>query len=271
MTDETATDGRSETNRRAVLRSLAGATTVLGGVGLGARGAAAAGPSKSVRTLDAGSGNTTRLYTLTADDPGETVLLTAGVQGGEPAGVRVAERLTSANVVAGTLAIIPRANQYALDRGSYSGKRGNLNRLFPAGSPPESKLARTLWDAVRSVDPDTVIDLHSSQGVYDRSPEGVGQAVFRSHSQRAAKRASQAAAETNEAFDLPADREFLVRAMSYDNSGPTDLLTEKTALDLGADSYLAETYRGIPLSKRTNQLEHLTRELLDEADVIDIP
>lgn len=265
--DDTTTDARSEANRRTVLRALAGGVATLGGLGASA-GTTAAEPVESVKQIHTPSGNTTKLYTLAGDGSGETVLLTAGVQGGEPAGIRAAERLTSANVAAGTLAIIPRANKYALERGSYSGKQGNLNRHFPPNEPPESKLARTLWNAVQTVDPDTMIDLHSSKGVYDRSPEGVGQAVFRSHSNRAAKRASEAAAETNEAFGLSSGREFLVRPMSYDSSGPSGLLTEKVALDLGADAYLAEAYRGIPLSRRTDMLTRFAKELLRRAGTL---
>ena len=269
--DDTTVEERRTTNRRAVLRSLAGGAAVLGGVGLGAGTASAADPSRAVKTLETIGGNTTKLHVLDAGKPGPTALVIAGVQGGEPAGIRVAERLTSTNVDAGTLAVIPRANKFALERGSYNGKKGNLNRLFPPNRPPESKLAKILWDAVKSVSPDTVIDLHSSKGVYRRSPDGVGQAVFRSHSRQAAKRASKAVSKTNRAFDLPQSREFLVAAMSYDSSGPSDLLTEKTALDLGADSYLVETYRGIPLKKRTNQLTRLTRELLSRAGVLGSP
>lgn len=268
--DDTTADEQQTTNRRSVLRSLAGSATILGGVGFSTGSASAAGLSRSIKTLDTSSGNSTQIYVLDADEPGATVLLTAGIQGGEPAGIRAAERLASANIDAGKLVVIPRANKYALERGSYTGKQGNLNRLFPPYSAPESELAQTLWNAVESVNPDTVIDLHSSQGVYGRSSEGVGQAVFRSHSEQAAKRASGAVAETNEAFDLPESREFVVSPMSYAESGPDDLLTEKTALDIGADSYLAETYRGFSLSDRTNQLEQLSRELIDEADVLSI-
>lgn len=254
-------------SRRSLLRSLAGGVTVLGGTGVGTRRASAA-TSRTVETLNTVSGNTTKMYELDADESGETVLLVAGIQGGEPAGVRAAERLSSADVNAGTLVVIPRANKYALERGSYNGKHGNLNRLFPPGRPPESELAKVLWNVVESVAPDTVIDLHSSKGVYRRSPDGVGQAVFRSHSERAAARASHAATETNAAFDLSDSREFVVTPMSYAESGPSDLFTEKTALDAGADSYLVEAYRGLPLSDRAAQLERLTRELLRATGVL---
>ena len=268
--NDTTGDRRRTTNRRSMLRSLAGGTAALCGIGVGTGRASAAGSSRSVKTLETIEGNTTKLYVNKAGKSGPTVLVTAGIQGGEPAGIRVAERLSSANIDAGTLAVLPRANKFALERGNYNGKRGNLNRLFPPGNPPESKLARVLWNAVTSVSPDTVIDLHSSKGVYRRSPDGVGQAVFRSHSKQAAKRASGAVKETNRKFGLPKSRAFIEVAMSYDNSGPSDLFAEKTALDLGADSYLVETYRGIPLKKRTNQLTHLTRGLLDEADILNL-
>lgn len=269
--DETTADERRTRNRRSVLRSIAGGAAVLGGVGVGAGSASASGPSRAIKTLETLGGNTTKLHVLEADKPGPTALVTAGIQGGEPAGIRTAERLTSANVKAGTLAVLPRANKYALERGSYNGKRGNLNRHFPPNRAPKSKLARILWKAVTSVGPDTVLDLHSSEGVYRRSPDGVGQAVFRSHSRQAAKRSSKAISATNKAFGLSKSRRFIGAPMSYDNSGPDNLFTEKTALDLGANSYLAETYRGIPLKKRTNQLTRLTRELLSQTGVLGSP
>jgi len=56
--------------------------------------------------------------------------------------------------------------------------------------------------------------------------------------------------------------------MSYSETGPDDLLVEKTALDLGAGSYLAETYRGLGFEDQVDQLEYLGLEFLDEADII---
>jgi hypothetical protein len=127
---------------------------------------------------------------------------------------------------------------------------------------------RVLWDAIEDLGPDMVLDFHTSSGIYGRSPSGVGQAVFRSHSRRAARRTGGAVWETNNRFDLSEWLEFKVRPMSYSETGPDDLLVEKTALDLGAGSYLAETYRGLGFEDQVDQLEYLCLEFLDEADII---
>lgn len=268
--DKKSSGEQKTTNRRSVLASIGGAGTALLGGAAVSIGTARADSSWSKEILD--GDDTTELHVTDTDQPGETVLITAGTQGGEMAGVYTAENIAAQDMDAGRLYVIPRVNMWALRRNSYVGEEGNFDRLFPPYDTPESELAREVWDFVESIDPDTVIDLHSSGGIYERSG-GVGQAIFRSHGDRAAQRAAGAVRETNSMFGLPKSREFRQVPMSYGDAGPSDLFTEKTALDppVSADSYLCEVWRGFSMPNRVGFLEHLTRELLDEADILDIP
>lgn len=212
------------------------------------------------------------MYTIDAPTGGPTALVVGGLQGGEPAGVRAAKSLVTGDteIDAGTLVVVPRANAVAVRRSSYAGPSGNLNRLFPVGDRPESELARALWQIVENVDPDVVADLHSSGGVYHRSPDGIGQVVFHSHGDRAAARTADVVSEVNREFDLPASREFWSEPIYFTSTSPSGMLVEKTSRDLGAESYLAEVYRGLPLEERVAQLEAVAQELLDEADLLNI-
>ena len=256
------------TNRRSVLASLGGAGAALLG-GVASAGTAAADDSWTSSVFD--GDDETKLRVTDTGEPGETVLITAGTQGGEPSGVRVAELIAEQEMDAGRVYTIPRTNQWALERSSYAGEAGNFNRLFPPYDTPESELANEVWDLVEEIDPDTVIDLHSSGGIYERS-DGVGQSIMRSHGDREAQRAADVVRETNAEFGLSMGVEFRETPMSYGGGGPSDLFTEKTALDpsVSADSYLCEVWRGFSMENRIGYLEHLTRELLDEADVLDI-
>lgn len=266
----------TDRSRRAFLTAVAGGATLLGSAGLGT---AAVDPGGGTGTEIRQSSilpnqrQETSLHTVDAAADGPTALVVGGLQGGETAGVRAAKNLVAGGteIDAGTLAVIPRANAVAIERSTYAGLGGNLNRLFPIGDRPESELARALWRMVESVDPDLVVDLHSSRGVYHRSPDGVGQAVFHSHGDRAAARTEDVVREVNRAFDLPPNREFRSEPIHFTPSSPSGMLVEKTSRDLGAESYLAEVYRGFSLDGRIAQLEAVARELLDEADLLNVP
>lgn len=214
----------------------------------------------------------TSVYTIDAPTDGPTALVVGGLQGGEPAGVGAAKNLVAGDteIDAGTLVVVPRANAVAIRRSSYTGPGGNLNRLFPIGDRPESELARALWQIVENVDPDVVADLHSSGGVYHRSPDGVGQVIFHSRGDRAAARTEDVVREVNREFGLSASREFWSEPIHFTPTSPSGMLVEKTSRDLGAESYLAEVYRGIPREERVAQLAAVARELLDEADLLNI-
>jgi hypothetical protein len=133
----------------------------------------------SVRThsLLPGTKYETPVYVIDSGKPGPTAFVVGGVHGDEPQGYMSAMEMTRLRPTGGKLVVVPEANRRAIKRGARYTKDGDLNRQFPTGSTPESKLARALWSELVLHDPDVVVDLHSSSGIYKHDGK-VGQAVF---------------------------------------------------------------------------------------------
>ena len=100
--------------------------------------------------------------------PGKTMLITAGVHGGEYVGIQAAIELSQKlkiQKVAGTIIIVKVINVPAFERrngsmGLTDGK--NLNREFP-GNPKGTEMERLAWAVSHELQPaaDYYIDLHS--------------------------------------------------------------------------------------------------------------
>lgn len=100
--------------------------------------------------------------------PGKTMLITAGVHGGEYVGIQAASELSQKlkiQKVAGTIIIVKVINVPAFERrngsmGLTDGK--NLNREFP-GNPKGTEMERLAWAVSHELQPaaDYYIDLHS--------------------------------------------------------------------------------------------------------------
>ena len=105
---------------------------------------------------------------LHATRPGKTMLITAGVHGGEYVGIQAAIELSQKlkiEKVAGTIIIVKVINVPAFERrngsmGLTDGK--NLNREFP-GNPKGTEMERLAWAVSHELQPaaDYYIDLHS--------------------------------------------------------------------------------------------------------------
>ena len=106
--------------------------------------------------------------------PGKTMLITAGVHGGEYVGIQAAIELSQKlkiQKVAGTIIIVKVINVPAFERrngsmGLTDGK--NLNREFP-GNPKGTEMERLAWAVSHELQPaaDCYIDLHSG-GDYEQ-------------------------------------------------------------------------------------------------------
>ncbi|MDP6989511.1 MAG: succinylglutamate desuccinylase/aspartoacylase family protein, partial [Planctomycetota bacterium] len=130
-----------------------------------AAGAALAGDRTS-GVLGAGTPFETRWSAYRADEPGPTVVLTAGMHGNEPAGARAARQIAGWTVASGSLIVLPRCNEPALAAErrripGLDGDAGDLNRHFPpdaaehAGEVEDDFVAAGLGHephAVRQVD-----------------------------------------------------------------------------------------------------------------------
>ncbi|WP_293032469.1 succinylglutamate desuccinylase/aspartoacylase family protein [Natronococcus sp.] len=192
-------------------------------------------PETNTETLLSDTVHETTLYEVDAPADGPTAMIFGGVHGDEYNGIDVAREVIDWTPDAGTLVTIPETDRIAVENDEREGLDGDLNRHFPAEEGPASELATGIWDAVERHDPDVVLDLHRSLGVYGVHQEYVGQALFYSPG---ADGESIAATLNDEAVPwyLPMHR-FVAHESHL--SGP--LLFHETARELGAASYLFET------------------------------
>lgn len=142
-------------------------------------GDASGGVRRSQVTLMADTKWETPLYELDAPGDGPTAFVLAGQHGIEPAGWKAAEALLDITPRSGRLVVVPRADQTAIEAGTYAGDEGSLNDLWNQDPEPSVEIARVIWDQFEAFQPDVAFDLHSSQGIYKSGvDDGVGQAIF---------------------------------------------------------------------------------------------
>ncbi len=190
-----------------------------------------------------GTNHETTVYTTEAQANGPTVLVVGGIHGNEVAGYVTANEIAEWTIDAGTLVTIPEANATAVDSQARAGDDGSdLNRQFPESTEPQTELARGLWDVLLEYEPDTVIDLHESTGIYAGDPvDGVGQAIFRSDSADATTTARNAIDYINDEHVDDSDPPFEIGDFTGPAAEPSGLLVHKATRDLDADAFLVET------------------------------
>lgn len=114
---------------------------------------------------------------LHGEKPGKTVLITAGIHGGEYVGIQSAIELSmrlKVEKIAGTVVIVKVVNREAFEKrkGSMGIEDGkNLNRVFP-GSPEGTQTERLAWGIEKELFPiaDYLIDLHSGDDFEQLTP-----------------------------------------------------------------------------------------------------
>ncbi|WP_436347800.1 PKD domain-containing protein [Natronorubrum sp. FCH18a] len=233
---------RKSLSRRTALSLTAG--SVLAGLGVTtASSETEEGVSRESFEILDGTEQETTVYVTTAEADGPTVVVVGGVHGNEVAGYVAADEVADWTIDAGTLVTIPEANAVAIERGTRTDDEGSdLNRQFHEGSEPETELARAIWNVVAEADPDVVVDLHESTGIYAGDPvDGVGQAIFHSDGGGAPATAADAVDYVTANYVDDPDLAFQTGRFSGPNSNPQGLLVHKAARDLGADAYLVET------------------------------
>ena len=217
--------------------------------------------------IPVGSGVPTLVHRFRSGREGPTVFVIAGMHGDEAAGYRAARQVAEWTVDAGTLVVLPTANRRAVARGARTGPDGHdMNRRFLLNQPATSRLTRAIWDAVVRHDPDIVVDLHSSRGIYGSDVSGVGQAVFHSHDNRATQWADRLVSHLNESV-LPADRqpkyEYTANPLSRVREG---MLVTRVRERLGVPTFLHEvTEYDIETATTTNWTVAFVAKLLSLA------
>lgn len=265
-----------ETERRPLLAAAAG--VALGGLGIvGSSEHANAALSEDSFTILEGTDYETTGYVKTADSDGPTVLVVGGIHGNEVAGYEAAASVSDMDIARGRLVTVPRTNVTAIESGTRFGDDGaDLNRQFPTGEEPTTELARALWDVVERFEPDVVIDLHESQGLYDGDvQDGVGQAVFHSRDVEAEAEAEEAAEQVNESYVSDSTYDFVVGPFSLPPSETPNMFVHKAARDTDAIAFLVETIsEEHELSTRIRWHRRIVKsllweELLDESAIDD--
>ncbi|AHG01783.1 DEAD/DEAH box helicase (plasmid) [Halostagnicola larsenii XH-48] len=214
-----------------------------------------------------GTDHETTVYETVANADGPTVLVIGGIHGNEVAGYEVASAIAEWEIDAGTLVTIPHANAEAVEQRTRTGDDGvDLNRQFAEGEEPTTNLAQALWNVAENYDPDVVIDLHESIGIYAGGPvDGVGQAIFHSDSTETATDAEQAADTVNRNHVDERGLEFTTDTFAKPENEPSGLFVHKAARDLNAQSFLIETLsRGPDLETRINWHTRLVTNLIEE-------
>lgn len=192
-----------------------------------------------VDTIMDGTRWETPVYTVHGAESGPTGVVVGGVHGDEPNGYRAAEAIAEWEIEEGMLVVVPRANAVAIERGTREGPDGDLNRQFPTGEAPTTELARAIWDVVREHEPDVVVDLHRSRGIYGTHDKWVGQAIFPTAVDGAVSDARAVIEETNEET-VPWTMRFHRFALGPPLDGGSPLLIHKVAGDLDRPGFLVE-------------------------------
>ncbi|WP_245634252.1 succinylglutamate desuccinylase/aspartoacylase family protein [Halalkalicoccus paucihalophilus] len=221
-----------------------------------------------VETLMEGTNRETGVYEVNGSKEGPTAVVIGGMHGNEVNGYRVAANATNWELDAGRLLVIPLANIVAIERNSRRGPDGDLNRLFPSGQKPESALARAIWGVVKDTDPDVVIDLHRSRGLFNTHRRWIGQVLLltEAHGERAIDTAEYVIDYMNENH-VPRTMRFhrFTMADIHDTDRDTGMLIQKVQRDIGALGFLIESTEFLlDLETQLRWTTTITEQLLDQ-------
>lgn len=207
-------------------------------------------------TLLAGTGFATDWLIIDSGVPGETVLVTGGVHGNEPAGALAAEQISHWEITQGRLVVIPRVNRLGLKADTrwipaFRNDKAlrDLNRNFPESDEPvpQTDLAVGVWEFVTTLDPDWVFDLHEGFDFHALNDKSVGSSVITFPADEALARGL-----VDEVNALaPEDKPFVALA----GSGPVaGSLARACGEVLGAHAFIFETTsKDQPISLRARQ------------------
>jgi hypothetical protein len=183
----------------------------------------------------------TGVYVIDAPSSGPTAVVVGGMHGDERSGYRAAKAVTRWQFDAGQVVVLPRANRPALKRGTRHGVNGDLNRKFPPEVEPTTRLAQAIWNnVVLRHDPDVLMDLHRSKGIYKFHQSFVGQAIYPTDIGDAPTNAVDTVELLNE--------EYVPWYMPYHDFkrgnilyGTSPMLAHKFGEDLKEPAYIVET------------------------------
>lgn len=220
---------------------LAGGAAAAGLVlGVPRRDRAATGPTRDPSgTLMQGTPDETPVYVVDGERSGPTAVVVGGMHGDERSGYLAAERVAEWSIERGRIVVVPRANPVAIERDTRRGPNGDLNRKFPPGQRPTTELARAIWARLVEAEPDVVVNLHSSKGLYGIHRDFVGQALFPTAAGDAVSVARRVTETLNDAV-VPWYMPFHDFRVGNTLRGTAPLLAHKVGGDLGEPAYIVE-------------------------------
>lgn len=219
-----------------------------------------------LETLMEETDHETAVYEVNGSEEGPTAVILGGMHGNEINGYRAAANATNWEIDAGRLVVIPLANIIAIERNSRRGPDGDLNRLFPSGQKPESALARAIWEIIEDADPDVVIDLHRSRGLFNTHHRWIGQVILRTEVDGAIDTTKDVTNYMNNNH-VPRTMRFhrFTTANIHDTDRDSGLLIQKVQRDLSIAGFLVEsTDFLLDLNTQIRWTTTITEQLLEQ-------
>ena len=187
----------------------------------------------------------TEVVHISSPTSGPVIYVVAGVHGDEKAAWYAGVMLENVTIKCGDLYILSPANKPgAANRRRYFYSSQDLNRSFPGsmyGNQAE-KMAASIFQDIKRVDPDFVFDLHEAI-VYTEGRDFLGSTYIFSDLDLMA----------DLFFDLlwaTEDGEICHNAFSYTGPGPAGSINRTVTEELGIPVITVETFRGFDIKRR---------------------
>lgn len=224
--------------------------------------AASTDPEPAYTLLD-GTKYETEVYVIDAPESGPTGVVIGGMHGDERSGYHAAAAVSRWQFDAGRVVVLPQANQPAIKAKTRHGVGGDLNRTFPPGEEPTTTLAQAIWnDVVLQSEPDFLLDLHRSKGIYRFHESFVGQAIYPTDVGDAPSNAVDTIASLN-ADVVPWYMPYHDFKRGNVMHGTSPLLAHKAGGDLQVPAYIVETTTFLTdLETRTRWTKRAAEKLL---------
>jgi predicted deacylase len=202
-----------------------------------------------------------------AENPLPVVLVVGGIHGSEPAGAAAAEKMRATRIKAGTLIVVPRANNLALKANRRTlPEIEDINRAYPGrknGTPAE-RIAFEITGLFRRYKVSMVIDMHEARDFAYIDKTSLGQSILPAVNPQSRALAKKAIAYINATLQKPQEK-FVVK-----RSGPVAGSTAFAAGSLfNAAAFTVETSKRQPLKERVRQHLAIAEFLLAEAGLLE--
>ena len=196
-------------------------------------------------TLAAGEITEATVYHITAEEPGKTVYIVAGVHGDEIAAWYAGKLLRGVTLRSGELYVLAPANTNgARNVSRYVTDKQDLNRSFPgdANGNEAERFAAALFEDIRDKQPDLLLDLHEAI-VYTEGRDFLGSTLI----------FTKLDGMEEMFFDLlfaTQDGTICSNEFGYTGPGPEGSINATVTNELGIPSITVETFRGFPVERR---------------------